>query len=97
MQTPGIMDYDALKEQWGEVEDRDGVRLSWNVFPSSRMVSLPPDGRGARALKLMPCAFRKLPGWSSPSAPSTPPSKRSPTRLCCTSSRSPASSRAARF
>jgi len=34
------MDYDALKEQWGEVEDRDGVRLSWNVFPSSRMVRL---------------------------------------------------------
>jgi len=33
------MDYEALKEQWGEVEDRDGVRLSWNVFPSSRMVS----------------------------------------------------------
>jgi hypothetical protein len=35
------MDYEALKEQWGEVEDRDGVRLSWNVFPSSRMVSQP--------------------------------------------------------
>lgn len=32
------MDYEALKEQWSEVEDRDGVRLSWNVFPSSRMV-----------------------------------------------------------
>lgn len=32
------MDYEAVKEQWGEVEDRDGVRLSWNVFPSSRMV-----------------------------------------------------------
>lgn len=31
------MDYEALKEQWSEVEDRDGVRLSWNVFPSSRM------------------------------------------------------------
>ncbi|KHO00897.1 Sec23/Sec24, trunk domain protein [Metarhizium album ARSEF 1941] len=31
------MDYDALKEQWSEVEERDGVRLSWNVFPSSRM------------------------------------------------------------
>jgi hypothetical protein len=37
------MDYEALKEQWGEVEDRDGVRLSWNVFPSSRMVSFPLD------------------------------------------------------
>jgi protein transport protein SEC23 len=34
------MDYDALKEQWGEVEDRDGVRLSWNVFPSTRKVDL---------------------------------------------------------
>ncbi|KAM5366533.1 hypothetical protein ACJZ2D_010501 [Fusarium nematophilum] len=31
------MDYETLKEQWSEVEDRDGVRLSWNVFPSSRM------------------------------------------------------------
>ena len=35
------MDYEALKEQWSEVEDRDGVRLSWNVFPSTRMVSSP--------------------------------------------------------
>lgn len=34
------MDYEALKESWSEVEDRDGVRLSWNVFPSSRMVRL---------------------------------------------------------
>lgn len=34
------MDYEALKEQWSEVEDRDGVRLSWNVFPSSRMVGV---------------------------------------------------------
>jgi protein transport protein SEC23 len=33
------MDHEALKEQWGEMEDRDGIRLSWNVFPSSRMVS----------------------------------------------------------
>lgn len=32
------MDYETAKEQWGEVEDRDGVRLSWNTFPSSRMV-----------------------------------------------------------
>jgi hypothetical protein len=32
------MDIEALKEQWSEVEDRDGLRLSWNVFPSSRMV-----------------------------------------------------------
>jgi hypothetical protein len=35
--------YDTLKDQWAEVEDRDGVRLSWNVFPSTRMVrSLKP-------------------------------------------------------
>jgi hypothetical protein len=34
------MDYEALKEQWSEVEDRDGVRLSWNVFPSTRMASI---------------------------------------------------------
>lgn len=33
------MDYETAKEQWGEVEDRDGVRLSWNTFPSSRMVA----------------------------------------------------------
>ena len=30
--------YDAIKDNWGEVEDRDGIRLSWNVFPSTRMV-----------------------------------------------------------
>ena len=34
------MDYEALKDQWSEVEDRDGIRLSWNTFPSSRMVKL---------------------------------------------------------
>ena len=33
------MDYEALKDQWSDVEDRDGIRLSWNTFPSSRMVS----------------------------------------------------------
>ncbi|KAI7411882.1 Protein transport protein [Hortaea werneckii] len=31
------MDHEALKEQWSDIEDRDGVRLSWNTFPSSRM------------------------------------------------------------
>ncbi|KAI9806019.1 MAG: GTPase-activating protein S23 [Piccolia ochrophora] len=31
------MDYEALKEQWSDIEDRDGLRLSWNTFPSSRM------------------------------------------------------------
>lgn len=36
------MDYEALKDQWSEVEDRDGIRLSWNTFPSSRMVSCVP-------------------------------------------------------
>ena len=34
------MDYETLKDQWSEVEDRDGVRLSWNTFPSTRMVRL---------------------------------------------------------
>lgn len=34
--------YEALKDQWAEIEDRDGVRLSWNVFPSTRMVAEPP-------------------------------------------------------
>jgi len=33
------MDYEALKEQWSDIEERDGIRLSWNTFPSSRMVS----------------------------------------------------------
>lgn len=32
------MEYENLKDQWSEVEDRDGIRLSWNTFPSSRMV-----------------------------------------------------------
>ena len=32
------MDYEALKDQWSEVEDRDGIRLSWNCIPSTRMV-----------------------------------------------------------
>ena len=32
------MDFESLKDQWSEVEDRDGIRLSWNTFPSSRMV-----------------------------------------------------------
>jgi protein transport protein SEC23 len=33
-----MADFEALKDQWSDVEDRDGVRLSWNTFPSSRMV-----------------------------------------------------------
>ena len=36
------MDYETLKDQWSEVEDRDGVRLSWNTFPSTRMVRSNP-------------------------------------------------------
>jgi len=31
------MDYEAVKDQWSQVEERDGLRLSWNTFPSSRM------------------------------------------------------------
>lgn len=33
-----MADFEALKDQWSDVEDRDGIRLSWNTFPSSRMV-----------------------------------------------------------
>jgi hypothetical protein len=36
------MDYEALKEQWSDIEDKDGIRLSWNTFPSSRMVRCLP-------------------------------------------------------
>lgn len=36
------MDYEALKDQWSDIEDRDGIRLSWNTFPSSRMVCARP-------------------------------------------------------
>ena len=31
------MDHEALKEQWSDIEDSDGIRLSWNTFPSTRM------------------------------------------------------------
>ncbi|KAI5808744.1 hypothetical protein DFH27DRAFT_496117 [Peziza echinospora] len=31
------MDLETLKDQWSTVEDADGVRLSWNVIPSSRL------------------------------------------------------------
>jgi hypothetical protein len=44
------MDVEALKEQWSEIEDRDGLRLSWNVFPSSRMVSRPREEDTRRAV-----------------------------------------------
>lgn len=35
-----MADYDALKDQWSDIEENDGIRLSWNTFPSSRMVGL---------------------------------------------------------
>ncbi|TKA64886.1 Protein transport protein SEC23 [Cryomyces minteri] len=35
------MDFESLKDQWSEIEERDGVRLSWNTFPSNRMVESP--------------------------------------------------------
>lgn len=31
------LDFEALKEQWTNIEDTDGVRLSWNTIPSTRM------------------------------------------------------------
>ena len=33
-----MADYEALKDQWSDIEEKDGIRLSWNTFPSSRMV-----------------------------------------------------------
>ena len=38
------MEYETLKDQWSDVEDRDGIRLSWNTFPSSRMVCVSSAG-----------------------------------------------------
>ncbi|KAJ4319593.1 GTPase-activating protein S23 [Neodidymelliopsis sp. IMI 364377] len=32
-----MADFEALKDQWSQIEDTDGVRLSWNTLPSSRM------------------------------------------------------------
>jgi len=37
-----MADFDAMKDQWTDIEENDGIRLSWNVFPSSRMVRLLP-------------------------------------------------------
>ncbi|KAI5301240.1 GTPase-activating protein S23 [Ascosphaera atra] len=31
------MDFEVLKDQWSDIEDRDGIRLSWNTFPSNRV------------------------------------------------------------
>jgi protein transport protein SEC23 len=41
-----MADFEALKDQWSDVEDRDGIRLSWNTFPSSRMVRHTRGGGG---------------------------------------------------
>ena len=65
------MDYDALKDQWSEVEDRDGIRLSWNTFPSSRMVSRECSSLLERVG--LHFAYRKPRGLLFPSALSTHP------------------------
>ena len=47
-----MADFEALKDQWSQIEDTDGVRLSWNTLPSSRMVrparSTPPNRRNGK-------------------------------------------------
>ena len=57
------MDYDTLKEQWSDVEERDGIRLSWNTFPSSRMVQY----LSRLLIIMLTLDFRKHPGLSSQS------------------------------
>lgn len=52
------MDYEALKDQWSEIEDRDGIRLSWNTFPSTRMVRLQ-----AEIMNMLPTLNRKHRDW----------------------------------
>ena len=64
-----VMDYEALKDQWSEVEDRDGIRLSWNTFPSSRMVSV----RDGSCINVADHYERKLRGSLCLSEPSIPP------------------------
>lgn len=44
------MDHEALKEQWSDIEDKDGLRLSWNVIPSTRMVGVISPDSGALAV-----------------------------------------------
>lgn len=63
------MDYEALKDQWSEVEDRDGIRLSWNTFPSTRMVILVSAHVADHNL----CWCRKRPGLLCLLEPFTPP------------------------
>ena len=75
---PEKMDYEALKEQWSEVEDRDGVRLSWNVFPSTRMVSRRlGDDHSLLTYYLLFLVSRKPRALLSPSAPYTTLSRKS--------------------
>lgn len=45
--------FEALKEQWSEIEDRDGIRLSWNVIPSTRMACTNPIAGRAGAHRLL--------------------------------------------
>lgn len=74
------MDYEALKDQWSDVEDRDGIRLSWNTFPSTRMVG----SLGLHRLHAHPYSFtfayRKRPDLLSLLPLSTLPSRRNPIR-----------------
>lgn len=65
------MDYEAMKEQWSEIEERDGVRLSWNTFPSSRMVRFSSQTFACGPPLIL--IYRRHLAWSSPSALYTPP------------------------
>lgn len=51
-----MADYEALKDQWSDIEDRDGIRLSWNTFPSSRMVG-PSSPAALRNADYVPGSF----------------------------------------
>jgi hypothetical protein len=65
-----MADFEALKDQWSDIEDRDGVRLSWNTFPSSRMVGARPRELIARSAD-QSCRKRRA-SWC-PLAPCTRP------------------------
>lgn len=61
------MDFEALKDQWSDVEDRDGVRLSWNTFPSSRMVrTWLSASRSTPIASPANTGYRKPLAWSFP-------------------------------
>lgn len=85
------MDYEALKEQWSDIEDKDGIRLSWNTFPSSRMVRLLFVDLD-KELFLTASLYRKLRDWLSPLELSTHLSRRRPTHHFSSMSLCPASS-----